>query len=41
MKPINCNGQSRANKISEKIVEFIDLTDEALEEISVPEIGRI
>lgn len=35
MKPTN--GQ----KLSEQFVDFIDLTDENLEEINVPELGRM
>ena len=41
MKPNTCNSQAREKKLSEQFVDFIDLTDEDLEEIDIPELGRV
>src|SRR5258708_38435277 len=35
MKSINGNRQARDHKLSEQFVEFIDLTDENLEEVTI------
>jgi hypothetical protein len=41
MKSTPSNKQADETKLSQQFVEFIDLTDEDLEEINVPGFGRI
>ncbi len=37
----NCDSQATGKKLSDQFVEFIDLTDEDLEEVDVLELGDI
>ena len=41
MNPENCEKQAREKKLSEEYTEFIDLSDEDLEEVDVLEFGGV